>query len=95
MPRRPQEYKALHDAADQIEPQVARAFERAVLKMRESISINELAMRLAARDFKGAARVLTDEQISDTLNPCATIVRNAMYRGGRLGANEVNKKTGG
>jgi hypothetical protein len=94
MPRQPHEYRAVHEAADRIEPRLARAFERAVLKLRGLISINELAMRLAARDVKGAMRLLTKEAVQDALGPSATIVRDAVLKGGRLGAEAVNKEGG-
>lgn len=91
MPRQPHEYKALHDAADRIEPRLARALERALLKLRESVSINELAMMLAMGDVKGALRLLDKERVKDALSPSGTIVKEAVLKGGRLGADEVNR----
>jgi len=91
MPRQPHEYKALHDAADRIEPRLARALERALVKLPESISINELAMKLSAGDVKGAMRLLSKERVKDSLSHSGTIVKDAVMRGGRLGAGEVNR----
>ena len=91
MPRQPREYKAVHDAADKIEPRLARAVERALAKLRELIPINDLAMRLSARDVRGAMRLLPKEKVEDALKPSATIVKDATMRGVRLGAEKVRE----
>ncbi len=89
MPRQRKELAALHKVADPIEARLARAFERAAEKLKASISINELAMKLAIRDAKGAMRLLTKDMIKEALGPSATIVRDATIRGGKLGAEAV------
>ncbi len=89
MPRQRKELVALNKVADPIEPYLAKAFERAVKKLKRSVSINELAMKLALRDAKGAMRLLTKDMIKEALGPSATIVRDATIRGGKLGAEAV------
>ena len=91
MARRPADYLIVHKAADNIEPRVARAFERSVERMRSTVSINELAMALSAGDVKRAERLLTVQAVEDALSPVGTIVRDAVLRGGRIGAEILNK----
>lgn len=93
MPRPKADYAAQHAAADSIQPRLARAVQRAVAKLREGISINDLAMALHAKNVKAATALLTDSSMRDALGPARTIVRDAFFRGGRVGADRVNAVT--
>lgn len=53
------------------------------------MSINALAMALAAKDVKLAMSLLTG--VEDALSPAGTIVRDAFLKGGRLGADQIKK----
>lgn len=104
-PVRKSNQRAVLDAADEIEPRLAGAVRRSVEKMREGVSTNELAMALAAKDVKRALALvvgpprprhpmgaaLLPDRIADALSPAATIARDAVMKGGRLGAEQVRK----
>lgn len=94
MPRPASEYRALHAAADAVEPQLARAVGRAMRRIREGVSINALAMALAARDQKAAVALLVEAEMRAALGPAAAIVQAAVLRGGRVGAPAVNRARG-
>lgn len=83
----------VHAAADKIEPRMRKAFVRAAEKMRAGVSINDLALAIAAKDTKRALALLGG--VEEALAPAATIVRDAFTRGGKLGADAVNTALGG
>ena len=91
MPRSPIEYRAIHKAADFIEPRMAARFERAAAKMRATVSINDLAMRIEAKDIRGAMRLLPKNVVDESLSPVATTVRDAVFKGGRIGAENLER----
>jgi len=91
MPRLPSEYRALHEAADKAESRLARAVLKALERIRGQVSINDLAMALANKDAKRALALLPLATIRDALSLAAPIVRDAVLKGGRLGADQVNK----
>jgi hypothetical protein len=93
--RQPKNYRAVHEAADKIELRMARSFLRAVGRLRASISISELTVGLGVRDAKLALRVLADDRIKQALAPVGTIARDAVLKGGRIGAERVREGAGG
>lgn len=80
----------IHIAANGIESRLTRAYVRSVEKLREPVSIDELAMKLSARNVKGAIRSVPIERVKDVLTPMANIIQDAVMKGGRLGAKTVN-----
>ena len=90
MPRPPRDYAEVLAEAKRFEPRLSRAFRRSIDKMRASVSINDLAMRLAAKDVRGALALFPVVIVKDALSPAATIVRDAILRGGRVGATLLN-----
>lgn len=91
MPRPPADYRALHAAADVVEGRLARAFARSVEKLQAGVSINDLANAIARGDVKGALALLPVAAVKDSLSPAGTIVRDAVIRGGKVGAEMVNE----
>ena len=91
MPRLPSEYRAIHEAADKAEPRLVRAVLKTLERIRSEVSINALAMALAARDGKRALALLPLVTVKDALSAAGPIVRDAVLKGGRLGAEQVNK----
>ena len=91
MARHPREYREIHKAANFIEPRMAARFERATAKMRAGVSINELALKIAAKDIKGAMRLLPKTVVDEALAPVATTARDAVFKGGRIGAENLNR----
>jgi hypothetical protein len=55
------------------------------------VSINDLAMALAAKDVRRALALLPVATVKDALAPAATIVRDATVKGGKLGAEQVRE----
>lgn len=91
MPRPRSDFAATHAAAAGFEPRLSRAVRRAAEKLRAGLSINDLAMRLAAGDVKGALALLPVQSIESAFTPTQGIVRDAFARGGRVGAEQVSK----
>jgi len=105
MPRLPSEYRALHEAADKAEPRLARAVLKALERIRGQVSINDLAIIIARaqqndllarwrevlKDVDRALALLPLATIRDALSPAGPIVKDALLKGGRLGAEQVNK----
>jgi hypothetical protein len=88
---RPSSQRAVHAAADAIEPRMARAVARSLAKVREGISINDLAMALASKDARRALALVSATAVRDALAPAGTIARDAVIKGGKLGAEQVRK----
>jgi hypothetical protein len=109
MPRPPADWKAIHDAADVFEGRLARAVAKAAGKMRAAASVAGIAGRLeaaqrakrAGRRVPAAAisaivdRILSEDSARDALAPAAAIAADAVLRGGRIGAEAVNRATRG
>ncbi len=91
MPRREPAYRELHAAADRIEPRLERAFVRAMERLRDQVSINELALALSAGDAKGALRRVPVGEVREALEGVGDSVQEAFMRGGRLGAKRINE----
>jgi hypothetical protein len=91
MPRFAAHEQAMRDAARKFEGRIRRAFPRAVEKMRRSVSINDLALALSDGDRERAARMLTRASVDDALSPLGTIARDAVLKGGRVGAEQIRK----
>ena len=85
------DYADMHAAADRLEPRLARAFARAVERIRAGVSINDLAMAIAAKDAKRAQAIVSRAAIKDALGPAGAIVSDAVLKGGRVGAGAVNR----
>lgn len=90
MARPRSDYQALHAEADRFEPRLERALGRSIEKAREAVSVNTLAMALAAKDVKAAMAQLPPPTLQDALSPAGTIARDAFARGGRVAADQVN-----
>jgi hypothetical protein len=89
--RQPADYRAVHAEADRFEPRLARALRRSIEKLRERVSINALAMALHARDARTAVALLKQAIVADVLSPAGTIIRDAVLRGGKVGAERLNE----
>lgn len=85
------DYKALHAAADQLEAKTARAVLNAIERVRSRVSINELALALQAKDQKRALAVIRRGLAKDVFGPVGTIARDAVMKGGRIGAAQVRR----
>jgi hypothetical protein len=85
----------VHQAADRLEPQLAKAFLKSVADLQTSISINELAQVLASRFVKRADALLPQTAVTKSLERSAAVVREAVGAGGRIGAAQVVKAING
>ncbi len=83
-------YNELQRVARPIEGRMARAFVRSVDRMREPVSITELALALAAGSVEAAMRQFPKSLFEDSLRPVGTIARDAVLKGGQVGAKIVN-----
>lgn len=81
------EYIAIHKAADYYEPLFRANFVRAIKRMRSSLTIASLARAIQQRH----PQVLSRQVIQQALAPAEKIVRDAVRRGGQLGAERLRK----
>lgn len=95
MATRPQkEIKALHSSADYFEPLFRAAFVRAMKKVQKSTSINQVALSMATTGAR--TEVVPRKVIEDAVRPFVTkIIRDAMRRGGKLGAQHLTNLLNG
>jgi hypothetical protein len=105
MPRPPSDWKATHQAADKVEPRLAAALRRTVMKLRDGVSITELVPRLAMAQASFAGGGAVDQKavdaileqllpkavLEDALQPGSQILRETVLRGGRVAAGQVNE----
>ena len=87
MPRDPAEYRALHVEADRFEPRVARAYRKSVARMEAQVDVDALERAFRAGNRKRVLAILDQIDIDDALSPLLAIFRDAVLRGGRLGAD--------
>jgi len=86
----PKETRRLDTASEKIEQRLVRSFLKAVDKMREDVSISEIAQLISTRDIRHADRALPSVTVEDRLQPSSRIVSDAVEVGGKLGAEEIN-----
>ena len=101
MARPPSTYRALHKAAASLEGGMAKRVASGLRKTKERVSINDLAMALAEalaakgdlpRQRKAEARalaLLTQASAVEALASAATTARDAVLKGGRVGAETI------
>lgn len=72
------------------------AVRRALLTMAEHVPINSLALALAAKDVERAMALMGagPGQIEKVLDRTRRVVEEATLRGGRFGAEQVNRMLG-
>ena len=83
------EWRAIHEVADRLEPQLRRAFLRAVEQLQASLSINDLAIALSAGNVGRARALISVAATEEALQASALVVVDAFNRGGRLGATQL------
>jgi hypothetical protein len=91
LPREP-EYRAIHDAADKVEPRLARALVRHADRLRRRVPVRELVRAIELGDARRADAVLSDELFEDALEPSAAILADAFVRAAELTAEELNEE---
>ncbi len=88
MPRKP---GPLHAAADRLEPTMRVAVFQALSELRKGVSIERLAYALAARNVKAAMLALPEPAARAVLKRAQAILRDAVMRGGKIGAKELTE----
>ena len=92
MARQPHEYKAVHDAADKIEPRMAAAVVKMADRIADKIDINELAAAISSGSIRKAMKLVNTWGIIEAHEPMAKIVEDTILRGGRIGADVMNRE---
>jgi hypothetical protein len=70
---------------------MARALRRALAKIRDSVSINDLALALAAKDQRRALALLPRAAVEDALMAAGNVKAEAMRRGRQVGREQAKK----
>jgi hypothetical protein len=81
----------VHEAADRHEAALRVRFVRAMKKLQADTSITELGAMLALGHGRAVGAMhVPKAKITATLEPVKTVVKSAVRRGGRLGADQLN-----
>lgn len=80
--------EAVHAAADYYEPLFRARFARAMKAVRKTVSVEDIARAIRLRQPTIIPRAVFEK----ALVPCANVVRDAVVRGGQLGAEKVKLK---
>ena len=96
--------REVHQAADKFEPRLARAIAKGLSKVRERVSIYDLAMilerarqgymrsgRIDPKDIDAALALIPMSVLKDALSPADTIRRDVVAKGRRLGKAHVRE----
>lgn len=75
-----------------IEKRVADAQRRALGKLADGISINDLAAAIVNGDLRKAKALLPVRRVRDVQAPAAAIIRDTVLKGGKLAARELSKE---
>lgn len=89
--RAPAEYHDQQEAAEWYEPRMAARAERAAQRVRESVTINDIALALATGDVRRVMELFPRDSVREAFEPLGTLSRDAFARGGRLGAKRVRE----
>ncbi len=85
----PEEYRDVHDAADELEPKLSDTVVRTLSRYRASVSVDALGTAIAIGNVNEAMRLF--DGMEEALSPIGTAVRDAEFRGGRIGAARLKK----
>lgn len=86
MSRLPEEYQAIHKAADYYEPLMRTKIVKGLRALRTRVTIQHIVAAM-----QSGAPILPRKQVEAALAPAAKVVRDAVNQGGKLGAMHVNK----
>lgn len=79
----------LIQAADRTEARVSRTLGPAFEKMRAKIPLEALEKALARGDARIAGQLIDRMDFADPLQPAGEILKDAVTRGGKIGAEDV------
>ena len=82
------EYRAIHRAADKIEPRMARAIRVASQRLKDKIPMAELEDALERGDYHAAGNLIETIDFADAYLPSAEIVKESVLRGGKIAAKD-------
>jgi hypothetical protein len=90
--RKASEYSRQLEAARKLEPKAALALRKSFVRLQEKVGYVELAAVIQSRNANRAVRLITEAMIDDAMSPVATVIRDAVLEGGRIGAEVINEK---
>jgi len=82
-------YRKIHVAGEAIEPRAARAFMRALARIRSRVPVELIATALKSGDMRAVDETITKLDIEDAFEPVAQIISDAVLRGGKIAAEEM------
>lgn len=80
----------IQETADKIEIRMARAYVKSVQRLKRSISVDKLAKAITTGNAGKIFQLIPKEKVEDTLGPMSIIVWDAVMKGGKIGAEEIN-----
>jgi hypothetical protein len=88
MPR-PPEYRAIHGAADKVEPRLVRALELYARRLAKKLPMRELLRAIELGDARLADELLTNVDFVEGLTPSTRILEDAFVKGGKVIVEEI------
>ncbi len=87
--RAPVEFQDIHDAADELEPRLSDTVVRTLSRYRGTVSVDALGTAIAIGNVAEAMRLF--DEMDEALSSIGTAVRDAVHRGGRIGATRLRE----
>lgn len=81
-------YRAVHRAADRIEPRMAKAIVLAAQRLRARLPLGKLEEALDRKDLRSAGNIVSRIDFADAYLPSAEILKEAIVKGGKVAAAE-------
>lgn len=86
MSRPPNDYAAVHKAADYYEPLMRSKFVIGIKALRKRITLQHIVLAMQTK-----TPIVQRKQLEEALAPAAKVIRDAVMYGGKLGEVKVNE----
>lgn len=94
MVRHPDTYTSVLTGADHFAPRMRVGLVKALLRLRASVSVQELASAIAAKDSRRAVAYIKSLDTKAILSVATLPVLDAFQYGGKVGATRVKARRG-
>lgn len=84
--RPPEQYAAVHNAANYYEPLMRVKIVRAIKALRKTLTLQHMVTSM-----QSGGAIVPRKQLEQALQPAAKVMRDAFNHGGKVGATRVNE----
>jgi hypothetical protein len=83
------EDRAIHHAADKIEPRLAKAIVLSMERLKRQIPFRQIEDALEQKDLRQVKRLLSEVDYIDVCLPSAEIILDTVIKGGKVSDEEI------